>query len=339
MKRKLFYLFFLGIALFAVPAIFPAGVHAAEKAITVTDFRGRTLVLEKPAARIVCLLESALSGIYMLGQGKRIVGISANVYQEPVFPYYAALDERIRKKRLPAPGNWDFVSVENVVALKPDVVIIWAQQTEVIAALEERGIKVYGIFIRNRDDVDREMLALGRMTGSEKNAEKLVSYVRGEIRRFSSRTEDIPQHRRPGVYYMWAQGNLETSCGGSTVNDLVTLSGGRNVCGHLQHEHLVVKFEQVLGWNPDVVVMWFNARKDPADIVSDEQWRLIRAVRNKRVHELPEVFLCDLWTLKYLYAVKLVAKWTHPERFQDIDLVAEKQKMLDMLYGGRLKGI
>ncbi len=177
------------------------------------------------------------------------------------------------------------------------------------------------------------------MTGAEARAEKLVAYVRDEVRRFSARVADIPAAKRPGVYYMWAQGNFETSCGESTVNDLVMLAGGRNICAHLPQEHLIVKFEQVVGWNPDLIIMWFNARKDPADIIADDQWRLIKAVRLKRVHELPEVFLCDLWTLKYLYAVKMVAKWTHPELFRDIDLPDEKRKMLDVLYSGRLKGI
>ncbi|HSW38490.1 MAG TPA: ABC transporter substrate-binding protein [Acidobacteriota bacterium] len=333
---------FLKLSLLVIVfSVFLAGagshVFAAEKAITVTDFRGKTITFQKPVSRIVCLIESTLSGLYMLGQEQRVVGIPANVYQNPVFPYYAKLDERIRNKKLPAPGNWDFVSIESVIALKPDVVIIWSRQTEVIAALEERGVRVFGVFISNRDDVDRKMIALGRMTGSKTRAERLVSHVRDEVRRFSARIADVPASKRPGVYYMWAQGNLETSCGSSTVNDLITMSGGRNVCGHLPHEHLVVKFEQVIGWNPDVIVMWFNARKDPADVIADEQWRLVKAVRSKRVHELPEVFLCDLWTLKYIHAVKMVAKWTHPERFRDIDLKREEQRMLDMLYGGRLK--
>jgi iron complex transport system substrate-binding protein len=312
---------------------------AASKAITVTDFRGRTLVFDKPASRIVCLIESALSGIYMLGEERRVVGISANVYRQPVFPYYAALDERIAHKKLSAPGNWDFVSIESVIALRPDVVIIWAHQTEVISMLERLGIRVFGVFIKDRADIDREMIELGRLTGSEKRARRLVSYAQNEIQRVTARLRDIPIEQRPGVYYMWAQSNLETSCGGSAVNDLVELAGGRNVCGRLPHEHMTVNLEQIFGWNPDMIVMWNNDRKDPSDIIADEQWRLIKAVRNSRVYELPEVFLCDLWTLKYLYAVKMVAKWTHPERFRDIDLDSEKRKMLKVLYGGRLKGI
>lgn len=304
--------------------------------ISVADFRGKTITLRKPAERIVCLIESALSGIYMLGEERRVIGISRNVYDGTVFPFYAAMDERIRTRRLSSPGNWDFVSIESVLALRPDLVIIWSKQTESIRALEERGIPVFGVFITKREDVHREMRALGVLTGSSSRAEDLIAYTEGEIGRFRKRISAIPQGKTPGIYFMWAQGMLETSCGESTVNDLIRLSGGRNVCAGLPHEHTVVNVEQVIAWNPDLIVMWYNERKNPADVTGDPQWRVIRAVKSRRVHEFPEVFLCDLWTLKYVFAVKMVAKWAHPEMFSDIDLAKEKASMLRKLYGGRL---
>lgn len=85
--------------------------------------------------------------------------------------------------------------------------------------------------------------------------------------------------------------------------------------------------------------MWYNEKKNPSDIINDEQWRLIQAVKKRRVHEFPEIFLCDLWTLKYTYAVKMVAKWTYPQLFEDIDLEKEKMAMLQMLYGKKARNL
>ena len=124
---------------------------------------------------------------------------------------------------------------------------------------------------------------------------------------------------------MWAQGNLETSCGESTVQDLIHLAGGSNVCDSISNEHIVANMEQIMAWNPDIIVMWYNEKKNPSDIINNEQWKLINAVKKRRVYEFPEIFLCDLWTLKYTYAVKMVAKWTYPELFKDIDLEKEKK--------------
>ncbi|MBA4392981.1 MAG: hypothetical protein C0407_05465 [Desulfobacca sp.] len=307
--------------------------------ITTTDFRGKVLRLDKPVRRIVCLIESALSGLYMLGEEKRVVGVSQNIYTTPVFTYYAAMDPRIRGKQLPAPGNWDFVNIESVVALKPDLVILWAHQTESIAALEGRGIPVFGVFIKRQEDVYREIQSLGIFTGRVARAQELIDYTQKELARFQNRVAAIPLKNRPGVYYMWAQGNLETSCGQSTVNDLIEQAGGRNVCAALPNEHITVNLEKVLSWNPDLILMWTNEKKDPVDIIRDPQWKRIKAVQDQRVHEFPEVFMCDLWTLKFLYAVKMTAKWTHPALFKDIDLLEEKKQMLRFFYGNKLSGI
>ena len=328
---------FLRFLFVLIPLLVPAmALGSGDQGITINDFRGKTLKLAKPAERIVCLIESALSGIYMLGEEKRVIGISRNIYTGDVYPYYAALDSRIKDKKLPAPGNWDFVNLESLLALKPDLVILWSQQTETIATLEEKGIPVFGVFINRKEDVYQEMLALGRITGSLKRAEELVVYTRRELARFQNRVGNMSSEKRPGIYYMWAQGNLETSCGESTVNDLIHLAGGRNVCASIPNEHLIVNMEKVLSWNPDLIVMWYNERKNPGDIIQDPQWKRIKAVQSQRVHEFPEVFLCDLWTLKFVYAVKMVAKWAHPDLFRDIDLNQERKKMLDFLYGKKL---
>lgn len=71
----------------------------------------------------------------------------------------------------------------------------------------------------------------------------------------------------------------------------------------------------------------------PGQILADPKWRSVSAARTGRVHELPEVFLYDLWTLKFVYAAKLLAGWLHPERFGGLDLAADARRLLDALYG------
>lgn len=308
-------------------------------ALSVTDMRGRTLALPGPPRRVVCLLESALSGLYMLGAQDLVVGVPANVYQEPLFRWYSELDRRIRDKRLPAPGNWDFISIESVLALKPDLVIAWSQQTEPIAALEERGIPVYGVFVRDRGDVEREMEALGTLTGKGRRARELVGLTRETMSGIARRAGALPASApRPSVYFMWAQGPLETSGAGSMVDDLIRLSGGVNVCGGDSREHLVVNMEQVAAWDPGAVVMWCNGRLDPSDILSDRRWQTVSAIREGRVFELPDGFLFDLWTLKYPYAVCWLASRLHPGLFPEGWARAEQEKIIQSLYQGRLSG-
>ena len=305
--------------------------------VAATDFRGRRIELDKPAERIVCLLESALSGLYMLGADSRLVGISTNIYQESVFPYYAAMDERIRDRTLPTPGNWDFVNIESMVALRPDLVILWSGQEESIAALEEKGIPVFGVFIERFEDIHREIAALGELTGTGARAAELLELARKELEAVRLKVSPGREDRAPPrVYFMWAQGPLVTAGRNSTVQELIDLAGGANAAGDSELEHLIVNLENVLVWNPELIVMWCNDRLDPEDVGELSGWRSLAAVRNGRVHELPDPFSCDFWTLKYIFTVDLVARWCHPGRFDAGDPEELRSSLLNQLYAGRL---
>jgi len=306
------------------------------KIITVSDFRGKEINLAHPARRIVCLIESALSGIYMLGAEKQVVGISANVYENSVFPCYAAMDSRVHHHELPAPGNWDFVNIERIISLKPDLVIIWSNQSESIASIEEKHIPVYGVFIKRFDDIYKEIDDLGKLTGKVNRAGDLVQIAHEKITAVQETIRKSHPASPVRVYYMWSQGDLETSGANSTVNELITLAGGMNVAGHLHQEHLVINLENILIWNPEIIVMWANDRKNPQSIMANTLWQSVSAVKQHRVYEFPDVFSCDLWTLKYIHAVTLVANWCYPELFSKCDSSECKWDLFKELYGLKL---
>ncbi len=299
-------------------------------AIEVTDFRGQTISLEAPAKRIVCLIESALSGLYMLGVEDRIVGISTNVYTDNTAPQYAALDPRIKKRELSAPGNWDFVSQEGVIALRPDLVIMWASQTEAINALEAKGIPVYGVMLHSIDDVYKEIKNLGKLTATCDRADSIIAFTRAQVASVAELTASFEERKK--IYFMWAQGSLSTSGQNSTVNELIELAGGVNVCT-AKEEHLIVNLERLIEWNPDIIVMWYNELKNPEDILSMPGWQSINAIKNKNVYELPSVFYYDLWTLKFPHAVQLLATWAYPELLDYMNLDELKKEMMLYLYG------
>ncbi len=303
----------------------------SSSSVNVTDFRGVEITLPNPAKRIVCLIESALSGIYMLQAENQIIGISSGVYNESTFAQYAVLDERIKNKTLPAPGNWDFVNIESIVALRPDLVIIWASQTESIESIEKHGIPVYGVFLKSVNDVYKEIHDFGILTGRSQRADSLTNYTRNEINQLRS-TINIEEIEKKNIYFMWTQGLLETAGTTSTVNELIELAGAKNSCTTSQ-EHVVINKERLLDWNPDIIVMWYNPLKSPEDIAKLSEIQHINAIKFNQVYELPSVFLCDLWTLKFPYAVKQLAKWCYPASTEGLNMNTEKQKMLVKLYG------
>jgi iron complex transport system substrate-binding protein len=306
----------------------PAG---SAPAVQVTDFRDKVITLPRPAGRVVCLIESGLSGLYMLKAENQVVGVSSAIYNESAAKQYAVLDERIKNKKLPAPGNWDFVSIENIVALQPDLVIIWASQTESIQSIEEHGIPVYGVFLRSFEDVYKEIGDFGTLTGTSQRADSLITFTKSEIDKLKS-GQQSSNDKPKLVYFMWNQGLLETGGTTSTVNELIELAGAKNSCT-VNQEHVVINKEKLFDWNPDLMVMWSNPSKSPDDILSLPEIQHLKAIQAKQVYELPSAFLCDLWTLKFPYAAKMMAKWCYPDVYSGLDLDDEKRKMLLGLYG------
>lgn len=329
---------FLLLLISACLACSEAATPAVAEAIVVRDFTDTEVRLEKPAERVVCLIESGLSGLYMLGVQERVVAVSTNVYQEAVHRYYAAMDPRIAGKSLPTPGNWDFVSLESVVALRPDLVIIWASQKEIIATLRAKGIAVYGVELTTFTDVFREIEDFGILFGRWQRARELRDYAERTMNELAAAAAAIPVERRPGVYFMWAQGPLETSGSPSTVSDLIDLAGGRNVAAGIKQEHLVVNLEKLIAWQPQVVVMWPNPRLSPKELSLMSVWSKLPAARDNRIHQLPSVFFCDLWTLKFLHAVRLMTAWCHPGRYSPAELEKSQRDLLVALYGPEIGG-
>ncbi len=297
-----------------------------DMSIRVTDFRGKEIELSKPAERVVCLIESALSGIYMLGQQDRVVAVPSNVYDKSLFRYYAQLDPRISTRSLPAPGNWDFISLELIAGLNPDLVIIWASQTNAIESIERLGIPVYAVMLHSFEDVYKEIADFGLLFDSMERADSLIEMTRGRLEEIRSGYEnDNPK----SVYFKWAQGITETSGLNSTVNELLTVSGTVNAC-LMEQEHVSVSIEKLYDWDPDMIVMWHNDRLNPEDVIGNPLLQGLKAVQNERVYELPAIFSCDFWTLKMQFPAQLIASWAYSDPIDKDQILYE---MYLSLYG------
>ena len=109
---------------------------SADTKISVTDSRGKTVEFDNPAEKIVCLLNSGLNDLEMLGEADKVVGLDAWTYTNAVtYNVLSKLDSRIASKEIPAVDD----NMEKIISLAPDVVIIWAQDNDKIATLESQA--------------------------------------------------------------------------------------------------------------------------------------------------------------------------------------------------------
>ena len=305
---------------------------SADTKISVTDSRGKTVELDNPAEKIVCLLNSGLNDLEMLGEADKVVGIDAWTYTNAVtYNVLSKLDSRIASKEIPAVDD----NMEKIISLAPDVVIIWAQDNDKIATLESHGIKVIGIQVDSFDDVYTKLHTIAKLVGKDERATEIETYAKKTLQSISDKTAKLADSDKKTGIFVWGSSKLDLAGNKSTGDAMLTLCGVTDCAKDVAEEHFVAKMEDVAQWNPDTILMWNIADFDPDGYLSDAQWANIAAIKNKAVYEIPDdmTFYCDMWTVKYIYAAQYYAKKVYPDLFKDVDMDSFRSDMMKQLYG------
>lgn len=263
----------------------------------------------------------------MLHAETTLVGVSTNMYSSSLYPYYAALDDRIKNKSIPVPGNWDFVNLESVIALQPDLVIVWSSQNEAIEALESHHIPVYAVMLNGVDDIYKEITDFGILLNKQERADTLITFTKNQIASIN-KTANNPL----SVYFLWSSGMFETAGLKSTVNNVIVSAGCINAC-QSEQEHISINAETLIKWNPDVILLWSSDSHDPTDVMNNSSLRMVKAVRSKKIFELPSAFDCDLWTLKYQFAVAFLHESAYNNSYSVESLQSKRDSIMTFLYG------
>ena len=189
--------------------------------IALKDDRGRELVLQAPAQRIVSLAPHLTELLFAAGAGSLLVGTAA--YSD--FPALA--------RRVPTIGDSSAIDIERVVALKPDVVLAWrsGNPAGTIAKLEQLGLRVFVTEPVTLDAIADQIVSFGRIAGSQAAARNAAERLRDDIAALRLKYQG---RRRLSVFYqIWHQ-PLMTVNGKQVISSVIELCGGRNVFAGLK---------------------------------------------------------------------------------------------------------
>jgi iron complex transport system substrate-binding protein len=224
-----------------LPALFiTLAAFNAHAAITVSDDDGRTVMLQKPAARVIAMAPHVTEMLYAAGGAARI--IAAVDYAD--YPEQAKL--------LPRVGSNRQIDMERVAALKPDLIVVWLhgsseRQIEQIRAL---GIPMYHSEPKKLDDIASSLQRLGKLMGTEAVAEPAATSIRQKLASLAARYANRPPVRT--FYQVWDK-PLYTLNGGHIVSDAMRLCGGENIFAKMKVTAPVVGVEAVLQEDPEAI--------------------------------------------------------------------------------------
>ncbi|RKE26378.1 iron complex transport system substrate-binding protein [Paraburkholderia sp. BL23I1N1] len=225
---------------FTIVAALCASVLHAHASITVTDDTGATVTLPAPAQRVISLAPHATELLYAAGGGAKLVG--AVSYSD--YPPEA--------KELPRVGDNKALDLERIVALKPDLIVVWrhGNAQRQLDRLREMHVPLFFSEPHHLDDIAVSLTKLGQLLGTSPSADAAAVAYRQDIARLRAQYTSRPT---VSVFYqVWDQ-PLMTLNGDHMVSDVIALCGGRNVFAKLEPLVPTVSTEAVLAANPEAI--------------------------------------------------------------------------------------
>ncbi|HEC20554.1 MAG TPA: cobalamin-binding protein [Gammaproteobacteria bacterium] len=245
----------------------------AQASVSVKDDAGNTVTLAKPAQRIISLAPHVTELLYAAGAGNRLVG--AVEYSD--YPEAA--------KSLPRVGSYNAVDLERIIALKPDLVVVWQSGTlkGSVQKLRQMGVPVFASEPQTLEDIAQNLRRLGQLAGTDKTASAAAERFLTGLNRLRARYG----HSEPvSVFYQVWQQPLMTIGGRHMISQVIELCGGRNIFAGLSALAPRVSLESVLAKNPQVIVGGGVTENNPQWKEYWQQWPQIRAVKNSHVYSV-----------------------------------------------------
>lgn len=255
---------------FALALLSSSAVHAE---ISVLDDAGRQVRLEKPAQKIISLAPHVTELLFAAGAGAKLTAVTD--YSD--YPEAA--------KKIPSIGNIFALDLERLLAIKPDLIVIWGTGNARVLAEKLRG---HHLHVYESEPRDYEMIAssiekLGKLAGTDKEAQQFAQDFRQRLAHLK-KTYQQPANSAPiGVFYQMIKRPLMTPNDNHMVSAAIRLCGGKNVFGHLKEFSATISQEAVLAANPD---MMLTSGENTESLDSWKQFSVLNAVRKQQFYAI-----------------------------------------------------
>ena len=230
-----------------------------------------------PPERIVCLTEETVETLYLLGEDRRIVGVSG----------YAVRPPQVRKEK-PRVSAFISADVPKILALEPDLVLTFSDlQADIVADLIRAGVAVHAFNQRDLAGIFAMIRTLGALVGASEKADALARSL--EERLSQTRQHAARPANRPRIYFEeWDEPMIS---GIRWVSELVEAAGGMDVFTELSTrksaKDRIVSAEQVIAAAPDIIIgSWCGKKFVPEKVAARPGFAAIPAVRTGFLREI-----------------------------------------------------
>jgi iron complex transport system substrate-binding protein len=230
-----------------------------------------------PPERIVCLTEETVETLYLLGEERRIVGISGYVVRPP----------RARREK-PRVSAFTSADIPKILALEPDLVFTFSDlQADIAATLIREGVDVHAFNQRTVAQILDMIRTLGALVGAADRADRLAGEF--ELGIAEAQRSAAQLQRRPRVYFEEWDDPMISGIG--WVSELVEAAGGVDVFADRRSgksaKDRFVSAEEVIEREPDIIIgSWCGKKFRAEKLASRPGFDGIPAVQRGALYEI-----------------------------------------------------
>ncbi len=284
-----------------------AGAQSGQGTITIIDDAGRQVHLDSAPTRIISHVPSITETIFALGLGDKLVADDD----------YSDYPEAAKTK--PKIGGYFTPNIEEIVAMKPDLVLTDGEVPDLITKLDSLGIPVAVVNPKDINSVLTDIELLGNITGTQKEAKELTSDMKKRIDAVVNTVSSAP---RPSVFYVFDATDPTkpwTAGPGSFVDSLINMAGGHNVAASASGPWIQFNMEQLISSNPDIILVDSShgtAAISPSQIKELPGWQDLTAVKGNRIYTI-DGDLVNRSGPRIVDGLEEMAKIFHPDLFKN----------------------
>jgi len=264
-----------------------------------------------PPDRIICLTEETVETLYLLGEDRRIVGVSG----------YAVRPPQVRRDK-PRVSAFISADVPKILALKPDLVLTFSDlQADIVAELIRANVAVHAFNQRDIGGILDMIRTLGALVGASEKADGLANSLVARIDAARERARRL--RYRPRVYFEeWDEPMIS---GIAWVSELIEAVGGIDVFPQLavrkNAKDRIVSPDDVIAAQPDIIVgSWCGKKFVPAKVTARPGFTRVPAVAKGWLREIKSTLILQpgpaALTDGLDQIARIVAEWaeTMPEK-------------------------
>lgn len=241
--------------------------------VMVNDDLGNPVYLDQPASRIVSLAPHLTEIVFAAGAGDRLIGVVSYSDYPP-----EALN-------IPVIGSYNSINYEALVALQPDLVLVWnsGNGPELAERLEALGLSVFVSEPKRLPDIARSLNKIGILSGTLAEAEQAATEY---LTRYQTLLADNLNKTPVNVFIELWHEPMMTVNGTHIISDSIELCGGNNIFADALPLVPRINVESVVRGNPNVIIATGMADERPEWLDNWLIWPDLSAVKSNSLYSI-----------------------------------------------------